>query len=107
MTRTGTPRSKEAPEGRRPTPAAALAMLLVRGYQVLISPLLGRNCRFCPTCSQYALIALMDWGLFRGGWLTLRRLLRCGPWSEGGYDPPPRRPRGEGGGAGADDNFCD
>ncbi|CBL28522.1 conserved hypothetical protein TIGR00278 [Fretibacterium fastidiosum] len=78
-------------------------MLLVRGYQVLISPLLGRNCRFCPTCSQYALIALRDWGLFRGGWLTLRRLLRCGPWSEGGYDPPPRRPRGEG----ADDNFCD
>ena len=69
-------------------------MLLVRGYQVLISSLLGRNCRFCPTCSQYALIALRDWGLFRGGWLTLRRLLRCGPWSEGGYDPPPKRPRG-------------
>ena len=69
-------------------------MLLVRGYQVLISPLLGRNCRFYPTCSQYALIALRDWGLFRGGWLTLRRLLRCGPWSEGGYDPPPKRPRG-------------
>ncbi|MDO4786986.1 MAG: membrane protein insertion efficiency factor YidD [Fretibacterium sp.] len=66
-------------------------MLLIRGYQRFVSPLLGDRCRFYPSCSQYALLAFREWGFFRGLWLTLRRLLKCGPWHEGGFDPPPRR----------------
>jgi len=77
---------------------ARLAALLVRGYQVSISPLLhaiagpGAGCRFTPTCSEYARQALRDHGLFRGGWLALKRIARCHPWHPGGQDPvPPRR----------------
>ena len=77
--------------GRRFYPAAAAAIFLIRGYQRLISPLLGDCCRFYPSCSQYAVLVLQEWGFFRGVWMTLRRLLKCGPWHEGGYDPPPRR----------------
>lgn len=68
-----------------------LAMLLVRAYQYLISPLLGPRCRFHPTCSHYALEAFEQHGLWRGGFLALRRLLRCHPWHPGGYDPVPAR----------------
>ncbi|MDR2136764.1 MAG: membrane protein insertion efficiency factor YidD [Synergistaceae bacterium] len=64
---------------------------LIRGYQKFISPLLGVRCRFYPSCSQYAIIALTEWGVFKGLWLTIKRLARCGPWHEGGYDPPPRK----------------
>ncbi len=64
----------------------------IRGYQALLSPLLGRNCRYLPSCSQYAAEAVTTHGVLRGGWLALRRLGRCHPWREGGYDPvPPRR----------------
>ena len=69
-----------------------LLMLLVRGYQVWISPFLLPSCRFQPSCSAYALEALQVHGAVRGTWLTLLRLLRCGPWHPGGVDPvPPAR----------------
>lgn len=66
-----------------------LAIFLLRGYQYLISPLLGPRCRFHPSCSHYAIEALQQHGLLRGLWLTLRRLLRCHPWHPGGHDPVP------------------
>ncbi len=62
---------------------------LIRFYQVCISPLLPPACRYTPTCSQYALEAFRKYGPFKGGWLTLRRLLRCHPWGGSGYDPVP------------------
>jgi len=69
-------------------------VLLVRGYQKLISPLIGPHCRFAPTCSQYAIDALAQHGVVRGLGLAVRRILRCHPFSEGGLDPvPPRRDR--------------
>jgi putative membrane protein insertion efficiency factor len=77
----------------------ALGRLAARGvtaYQRLVSPFLGRHCRFAPTCSEYARQALIAHGLLRGGWLATCRLLRCHPWHPGGYDPPPHgrtRPR--------------
>lgn len=69
-------------------PASALAGL-VRGYQLLISPALGSNCRFQPSCSQYALEALRAHGALRGSWLALRRIGRCHPLHPGGHDPVP------------------
>lgn len=68
---------------------AALAALMV--YRQFLSPLLPPACRFAPTCSQYARLALLEHGLGRGGWLALRRILRCHPFHPGGYDPPPVR----------------
>lgn len=64
----------------------------IRAYQWLISPLLGLHCRFHPTCSQYALEAIERYGVWRGGGLALRRLLRCHPWRPGGLDPVPDLP---------------
>ena len=66
-----------------------VAMGLIRIYQILVSPLLGGNCRFLPSCSQYAMEALDRHGLFRGGWLAIKRLGRCHPFRPGGYDPVP------------------
>lgn len=68
---------------------ACLLMLLVRCYQLGISPLIGPRCRFHPSCSQYAIEALRTHGALKGGWLALRRLSRCHPWHPGGYDPVP------------------
>ena len=62
---------------------------LVRFYQVFISPLKGPTCRFYPTCSQYALESLKKYGPFKGGYLAVRRILRCHPFHKGGYDPVP------------------
>lgn len=62
---------------------------LVRGYQYLLSPWWGGQCRFTPTCSRYAIEALERHGAARGGWLALRRVLRCHPWGGGGFDPVP------------------
>jgi putative membrane protein insertion efficiency factor len=71
-------------------------LLLIRIYQVLISPLIGPRCRFLPTCSDYALEALQRHGPVRGGWLALRRIGRCHPWGDSGYDPvPPRAGRAD------------
>lgn len=64
-------------------------ILLVRFYQVAISPLKPPTCRFSPTCSTYALEALKKYGLFKGGRLALRRIMRCHPWGGSGYDPVP------------------
>ncbi|GAB3004217.1 hypothetical protein GCM10010960_17680 [Arenimonas maotaiensis] len=69
----------------------SLALLLIRGYQLMISPMLGSNCRFSPTCSAYAMQAIERFGFFRGGWLTARRIARCHPFHPGGYDPVPER----------------
>ncbi|MDB5253350.1 MAG: hypothetical protein JWP27_2519 [Flaviaesturariibacter sp.] len=62
---------------------------LIRLYQKLISPLLGPQCRFTPTCSQYGLEAFRKYGLLKGFWLTVRRIGRCHPWGGKGYDPVP------------------
>ena len=66
-----------------------LSLLCIRGYQLLISPLLGNNCRFHPTCSCYAHQAIERFGFFKGVWLSLRRISKCHPFHEGGYDPVP------------------
>lgn len=62
---------------------------LIRGYRIFISPLFPPTCRFVPTCSQYAIEAIEKFGIFQGGWLALRRILRCHPFHRGGYDPVP------------------
>lgn len=71
--------------------AAQAAVLIVRGYQWAISPLLPVACRFLPTCSEYAVEAFAAHGAWRGAGLALRRLGRCHPFSRGGFDPPPSR----------------
>lgn len=67
----------------------SLLLGLIAVYRYAISPLLGRNCRFMPSCSEYANEAIHRHGSVRGGWLALRRVLRCHPWNPGGYDPVP------------------
>jgi uncharacterized protein len=62
---------------------------LIKLYQWIVSPILGPKCRFTPTCSQYAIEALKKHGVFKGLWLTVRRLSRCHPWGGHGYDPVP------------------
>ncbi|MBT65917.1 MAG: membrane protein insertion efficiency factor YidD [Synechococcus sp. NP17] len=64
---------------------------LIRLYQIFISPFLGGNCRFTPTCSQYAIEAIEIHGAFKGCWLAVCRLGRCHPFHPGGYDPVPPR----------------
>lgn len=73
------------------SPLALALRALVHAYRWTISPLLGPSCRYYPTCSAYALDALDEHGAIRGAWLAVRRILRCHPWHEGGYDPVPRR----------------
>ena len=64
-------------------------MWAIRGYQLGIGPMLGPRCRFYPSCSCYAHAAIERYGVLHGCWLGLRRLLRCHPFAEGGYDPVP------------------
>ena len=64
-----------------------VAVKLIRGYQYAISPLLGSNCRFFPSCSHYAEEAFSRYGVAKGGYLTLRRIVKCHPFHSGGYDP--------------------
>lgn len=65
-----------------------ILMGLVRGYQMVLSPHFPPSCRYSPSCSEYALLALEEYGALRGGILTVWRLLRCAPWGGSGYDPP-------------------
>ncbi|MDD2699647.1 MAG: membrane protein insertion efficiency factor YidD [Sideroxydans sp.] len=67
----------------------SLFLFLVRGYKYLISPLLPPSCRFHPSCSQYAEEAIVKYGALKGFWLSVKRVLRCNPWSAGGFDPVP------------------
>ena len=65
----------------------------LRAYKLTLSPLIGRGCRFAPTCSEYAAGALIAHGPWRGTWMAARRVCRCNPWGGSGYDPvPPPRP---------------
>lgn len=64
-------------------------LLLIRFYQLAISPMLPASCRYYPTCSVYGYEAIEKYGILRGGWLAMRRVARCNPWHEGGYDPIP------------------
>lgn len=74
--------------------SARVLKVLVRGYQLFVSPLLGPRCRYLPTCSHYALEAIQSHGAGRGLWLAVRRLARCHPWGSSGYDPVPQTDRG-------------
>ena len=65
--------------------------LLIRGYQLIVSPWLGSHCRFYPSCSEYAQIAIAEHGVWRGLFLSIKRLSRCHPWHPGGVDPVPER----------------
>jgi uncharacterized protein len=71
------------------SPAARLAVGLIALYRLTFSAILGRSCRFLPTCSEYAQDAIRKHGLPRGGWLALRRVARCHPWGGSGFDPVP------------------
>lgn len=64
-------------------------ILLIKIYQMLISPLFPSSCRYTPTCSNYTLEALKRYGIIKGGWLGVRRIFRCHPWGGSGYDPVP------------------
>lgn len=75
------------------SPLAHIFALPVRFYRLVLSPLIGSNCRFQPTCSEYALDALKTHGALRGGWLAARRIARCHPLGGSGYDPVPEDPR--------------
>lgn len=82
----------------RPARSRGAAGAVVRGlifliqlHRHMVSPLRPATCRFIPTCSQYAVEALTEYGLIRGSWLSAARLARCGPWHRGGWDPIPER----------------
>jgi putative membrane protein insertion efficiency factor len=66
-----------------------LLIAVIRAYQYVLSPWWGRQCRFAPSCSHYAIEALERHGAIGGSWLALKRILRCHPWNPGGYDPVP------------------
>jgi len=64
-------------------------ILLIKIYQLFVSPLFPSSCRYTPTCSHYTAEALKKYGLFKGGWFGIKRILRCHPWGGNGYDPVP------------------
>ena len=68
---------------------ADFLILLIRLYQITLSPWLGKSCRYTPTCSNYGIEAIKKYGFFKGGWLTFKRILSCNPWGGSGYDPVP------------------
>lgn len=78
--------------GGRPTGSLARGMIhVIELYRAMISPYRPPCCRFTPTCSEYAVDAVGEFGLVRGSWLSLMRLAKCGPWHPGGWDPIPER----------------
>lgn len=68
---------------------ARILVSIVKAYQLVLSPFLGQQCRFYPTCSHYAVEAIQKHGALRGSYYTVRRLMRCHPWCDGGHDPIP------------------
>jgi uncharacterized protein len=70
---------------------ARALVYVIQLYRHMVSPLRPATCRFMPTCSQYAVDALTEYGTVQGGWLAVVRLLKCGPWHRGGWDPIPER----------------
>lgn len=80
---------EESAENSRPSLVAYLLLGAIYFYRYAISPFIGSRCRFYPTCSTYGLEAIKIHGAFKGGWLTLKRIARCHPLSEGGEDPVP------------------
>lgn len=68
-----------------------MIIFLFKVYQWTISPLMGRNCRFYPTCSEYGVEAVRKFGTLKGGWLALKRIGKCGPWHPGGVDTVPKK----------------
>lgn len=66
-------------------------ILPIKFYQYVISPLIGPRCRFQPTCSHYMVEAIMEWGIFKGTWLGLKRIGKCHPWGPHGHDPVPKK----------------
>lgn len=68
---------------------ARILVWIVKAYQLVLSPFFGQQCRFYPTCSHYAVEAIQKHGALRGSYYTVRRLLRCHPWCDGGHDPIP------------------
>lgn len=66
-----------------------LFLAIINVYKQVISPFLGANCRYTPTCSQYGIEAIKKHGPFKGGWLALKRIASCNPWGKSGYDPVP------------------
>ena len=70
-----------------------LLIIPVKMYQKLLSPLLGSNCRYTPTCSHYTIEAIEEWGALRGGFKGIKRILSCNPWGGSGYDPVPKNPK--------------
>lgn len=76
-------------EQRAQSPLARLVVTLIAGYSRFVSPLLGANCRYHPTCSSYTRQSIERFGALRGGWLGVRRIARCHPWRDGGFDPVP------------------
>jgi putative membrane protein insertion efficiency factor len=70
---------------------ARLLQFLIRAYQLLLSPFLGSHCRFTPSCSAYAVEAIEQHGALRGSWLAIKRIGRCHPFCDGGYDPVPKK----------------
>ena len=66
-------------------------ILMIRLYQLFISPLLGQNCRYLPTCSEYSVKSLKELGLFRGSILSIKRISKCHPWGSHGFDPVPKK----------------
>jgi putative membrane protein insertion efficiency factor len=67
----------------------AIALAVIRFYQKFMSPMLGNNCRFYPSCSSYTYQAIEKYGVAKGSWMGFKRILRCNPWNEGGFDPLP------------------
>ena len=69
----------------------------IKGYRFLISPVLGHSCRYLPTCSEYSIEALKQFGLIKGTFKSIKRILSCHPWGKGGFDPVKKETEGEGG----------
>lgn len=82
-----------SPERKPVGISAHIILIVIRGYQLTLSAFLGRQCRFGPSCSDYAAEAVRLHGAWRGGWLGLKRIGRCHPWGGSGYDPVPMQTR--------------